>query len=125
MGPLDLLIVILVALLSFLYFSNNKNAVIPVLTATKPTLKPSITDKLLELNEDQLIVLFFGSQTGTAEELAQRCLNEFYSKLNIKGIVCDLADYDLEEDFKNWKDLELQGKKYMVGFLMATYGEGN
>jgi NADPH-ferrihemoprotein reductase len=70
------------------------------------------------LNSENLAVIFFGSQTGTAEDLAIRTQNDISSKLNIPCIVLDTDDYDMEE-LGEWKNFDSR-RKWLVGFFMAT-----
>ena len=77
------------------------------------------------MDQDNLVVLFYGSQTGysslitqgTAEDLAIRTRNAIATKLKIACIVLDPDDYDMDglAEFKSG---------WLAGFFMATYGEG-
>lgn len=62
-------------------------------------------------------VMFFGSQTGTAEEYAVRLAKEAKSRYGISSLVCDPE----EHEFENLDDVPEDG---VVFFVMATYGEG-
>lgn len=62
-------------------------------------------------------VVFFGSQTGTAEDYATKLSKELHSKFGLNTLLADLADYD----FDNFQDLD---PSYLFFFLVATYGEG-
>lgn len=62
-------------------------------------------------------VMFFGSQTGTAEEYAVRLAKEAKQRYGISSLVCDPE----EHDFENLDDVPEEG---VVFFVMATYGEG-
>ncbi|KAH9942906.1 cytochrome P450 oxidoreductase [Amylocystis lapponica] len=63
------------------------------------------------------IVIFYGSQTGTAEEYAIRLAKEAKSKFGIASLVCDPEEYDFE-------NLDQLPEDCCVFFVMATYGEG-
>jgi NADPH-ferrihemoprotein reductase len=76
----------------------------------------SLISKLESLHHDRMVVLFFGSQTGTAEDLALRTQKEISTKLNVPVVALDLEDYDME-DLKEWKDND---KDWVCGFFMAT-----
>lgn len=78
----------------------------------------SIITKLEGLGHDRMAVLFFGSQTGTAEDLAIRTQNDISSKLSIPAVVLDTDDYDMDE-LSQWKDFD-PSRKWLVGFFMAT-----
>lgn len=62
-------------------------------------------------------VIFYASQTGTAEDYAHKLAKELTSKFGLKVLLADIADYD----FDNLQDLDPQ---YLLGFVVATYGEG-
>lgn len=70
----DAAILFIIATLTALYIRSMyaKKPVMPVERIANR--KPSILNKLEELNDDKLVILFYGSQTGTAEDLAQRTL---------------------------------------------------
>jgi NADPH-ferrihemoprotein reductase len=72
--------------------------------------------KKLEDNGKDVIV-FYGSQTGTAEDYASRLAKEAQSRFGLKSMTADVDDYDFEnlDEFPSDK---------VVGFVMATYGEG-
>jgi NADPH-ferrihemoprotein reductase len=78
--------------------------------------------KLDGLGHDNLVVLIFGSQTGTAEDLALRTQKDISTKLNIPSIVIDPEEYDMD-GLEKFKDLD-SNRNWVVGFFMATYGEG-
>ncbi|KAJ7288576.1 putative cytochrome P450 oxidoreductase [Mycena rebaudengoi] len=63
------------------------------------------------------IVIFYGSQTGTAEEYAIRLAKEAKSKFGLASLVCDPEEYDFE-------NLDQLPEDCAVFFVMATYGEG-
>ncbi|KAI0072027.1 cytochrome P450 oxidoreductase [Panus rudis PR-1116 ss-1] len=63
------------------------------------------------------IVIFYGSQTGTAEEYAIRLAKEAKAKFGLASLVCDPEEYDFE-------NLDQLPEDCCVFFVMATYGEG-
>lgn len=63
------------------------------------------------------LVIFYGSQTGTAEEYAIRIAKEAKSKFGLASLVCDPEDYDFE-------NLDQVPEDCAAIFVMATYGEG-
>ena len=63
------------------------------------------------------MVIFYGSQTGTAEEYAIRLAKEAKSKFGLASLVCDPEEYDFE-------NLDQIPENCCVFFVMATYGEG-
>lgn len=65
------------------------------------------------------LVVFYGSQTGTAEEFAGRLAKEGI-RYRMKGMVADPEECDMEE-LVNMKTIE----NSLAVFCMATYGEGD
>ena len=63
------------------------------------------------------LVIFYGSQTGTAEEYAIRLAKEAKSKFGLASLVCDPEEYDFD-------NLDQIPSDCAVFFVMATYGEG-
>ncbi|OBA23924.1 hypothetical protein METBIDRAFT_30288 [Metschnikowia bicuspidata var. bicuspidata NRRL YB-4993] len=75
-------------------------------------------DLLVKLEQNKKnSVVFYGSQTGTAEDYAHKLARELHSKFGLNVLIADLADYD----FDNLKDLDLN---CLMFFMVATYGEG-
>jgi NADPH-ferrihemoprotein reductase len=62
-------------------------------------------------------IIFYGSQTGTAEDYATRLTKEASSRFGLKSMVADLEDYDFE-------NLDKFPDDKIVFFILATYGEG-
>lgn len=62
-------------------------------------------------------VIFYGSQTGTAEDYASRLSKEGAQRFGLKTMVADMEDYDYENFDKLPEDK-------VAFFVMATYGEG-
>jgi len=75
----------------------------------------NIVEKMEE--SDKNCVVFYGSQTGTAEDYASRLSKEGHSRFGLKTMVADLEDYDAEH-LDNFPDDKL------AIFVLATYGEG-
>ncbi|KAE9407401.1 putative cytochrome P450 oxidoreductase [Gymnopus androsaceus JB14] len=63
------------------------------------------------------LAIFYGSQTGTAEEYAIRLAKEAKAKFGLTSLVCDPEEYDFET-------LDTVPEDCAVIFVMATYGEG-
>lgn len=61
--------------------------------------------------------IFYGSQTGTAEDYASKLSRELGSKFGLKTMTIDFADYDFENFGEILPDV-------LCFFLMASYGEG-
>lgn len=62
-------------------------------------------------------VIFYGSQTGTAEDYASRLAKEGHSRFGLNTMTADLEDYDYE-------NLDQLPDDKIVFFVLATYGEG-
>ncbi|KAK0722289.1 hypothetical protein B0T26DRAFT_642205 [Lasiosphaeria miniovina] len=62
-------------------------------------------------------IIFYGSQTGTAEDYASRLAKEGKSRFGLETMVADLEDYDYE-------NLDSVPSDKVVMFVLATYGEG-
>ncbi|KAI8586759.1 hypothetical protein BDZ88DRAFT_454637 [Geranomyces variabilis] len=88
--------------------------------------KKSLVGKLRSLNNEKQLVLFFGSQTGTAEDLATRVATECTKQYSLPALVCDPEEYDASEIAAWMTEVKETGEetKVMFGFFMATYGEG-
>ncbi|KAK0221668.1 putative cytochrome P450 oxidoreductase [Armillaria fumosa] len=63
------------------------------------------------------LVIFYGSQTGTAEEYAIRLAKEAKAKFGLTSLVCDPEEYDFET-------LDNLPEGTAAIFVMASYGEG-
>ncbi|KAI5301014.1 NADPH-cytochrome P450 reductase [Ascosphaera atra] len=62
-------------------------------------------------------VMFYGSQTGTAEDYAHRLAKEGSQRFGLKTMLADLEEFDYE-NLDQWPE----GK--LAFFVLATYGEG-
>lgn len=67
--------------------------------------------------QNKRCVMFYGSQTGTAEEYAIRLAKEAKSRFGVSSLVCDPEEYDFTH-------LDKVPSDCCVFFVMATYGEG-
>ncbi|KAI0018376.1 NADPH-cytochrome P450 reductase [Xylariomycetidae sp. FL0641] len=75
----------------------------------------NIIEKMDETGKN--CVIFYGSQTGTAEDYASRLAKEGKSRFGLETMVADLEDYDYE-------NLDEIPEDRCVMFVLATYGEG-
>ncbi|KAI9829876.1 MAG: hypothetical protein M1819_005974 [Sarea resinae] len=75
----------------------------------------NIIEKMESL--DKNCVVFYGSQTGTAEDYASRLAKEGHSRFGLKTMVADLEEYDYE-------NLDSFPEDKVAIFVLATYGEG-
>lgn len=68
-------------------------------------------------SENKNCVIFFGSQTGNAQDFAERLAKEGYSRFSLNTIAADLDDYDYDTlvNFPNDK---------VALFILSSYGEG-
>lgn len=69
-------------------------------------------------NNHKNTIVFYGSQTGTAEDYAHLLSKELLSRFGLKTMTADFAEYD----FDNFHELP---RNALCLFLMATYGEGD
>jgi NADPH-ferrihemoprotein reductase len=95
-------------------------------TWTTPRKKSLLT--LVAEAEHPLFLVFYGSQTGTAHDLAVRFATELIASFGIHSVSCDLEEYDMEE-LSKLTDLLPGGScpsahAFGLAFLVATYGEG-
>ncbi|KAG0674757.1 NADPH-cytochrome P450 reductase [Pichia californica] len=119
---LSVLLAILLALIAYfskgkLWAANNDDS--------NSSLKSNLnnTNDLIEImkKSGKKAVVFYGSQTGTAEDYALKFSKEFQSKFKIPTMTTDLADVSFE-NFENIKN-EIPDFQ-LAAFFMATYGEG-
>lgn len=75
----------------------------------------NILEKLEEAGKN--CVVFYGSQTGTAEDYASRLAKEGSSRFGLKTMTADLEEYDYE-------NLDQFPEDKVAIFVLATYGEG-
>ena len=73
------------------------------------------------LPQNKKVVVFYGSQTGTAEEFASR-LSKEATRHGLPAMTFD------PEECTDWEDLVKMGSEIensLAIFVMATYGEGD
>ncbi|CCU75332.1 putative NADPH-cytochrome P450 reductase [Blumeria hordei DH14] len=75
----------------------------------------NIVEKMADTGKN--CVVFYGSQTGTAEDYAARLAKEGKSRYGLETMVADLEDYDFET-------LDTLPDDKVAMFVVATYGEG-
>lgn len=82
-------------------------------------LKAGKTRNIIEKIEEagKNCIIFYGSQTGTAEDYASRLAKEGKSRFGLETMVADLEDYDYD-------NLDQLPEDKVVFFVLATYGEG-
>ncbi|KAJ4009787.1 hypothetical protein NW752_009375 [Fusarium irregulare] len=84
--------------------------------ASGPKATRDIAKKLEETGKD--VVIFWGSQSGTAEMFANRLSKECNLRFGLQTLCADLCDYD-PESITN-----LPQSKLAI-FIISTYGEGD
>jgi NADPH-ferrihemoprotein reductase len=75
----------------------------------------NIVEKMEESGKN--CVIFYGSQTGTAEDYASRLAKEGKSRFGLETMVADLEEYDYD-------NLDTFPEDKVAMFVLATYGEG-
>lgn len=75
-----------------------------------------IAERLEEGNYQ--VVIFWGSQSGTAERFAGSLGQECSTRFGINALVADLSDYDAESIAR------IQNTHFAI-FILSTYGEGD
>ncbi|XP_055064008.2 NADPH--cytochrome P450 reductase isoform X1 [Misgurnus anguillicaudatus] len=86
-------------------------------TVAQPVRETSFIEKMKKTNRN--IVVFYGSQTGTAEEFANRLAKDA-QRYGMKGMAADPEEYDMSE-LSRLKEMS----NSLAVFCMATYGEGD
>nr|prf reductase,NADPH cytochrome P450 [Sus scrofa domesticus] len=86
-------------------------------TTTSSVKDSSFVEKMKKTGRN--IIVFYGSQTGTAEEFANR-LSKDAHRYGMRGMAADPEEYDLS-DLSSLPEIE----NALAVFCMATYGEGD
>uniref|UniRef100_A0A8C4WQB5 Cytochrome p450 oxidoreductase n=1 Tax=Gopherus evgoodei TaxID=1825980 RepID=A0A8C4WQB5_9SAUR len=112
---------VIVGLLSYWFLFRKKKEEIPEFTKIQPTTssvrESSFVEKMKKTGRN--IVVFYGSQTGTAEEFANR-LSKDAHRYGMRGMSADPEEYDLS-DLSRLSEID----NSLAVFCMATYGEGD
>ncbi|OWK11381.1 POR [Cervus elaphus hippelaphus] len=95
-------------------YSAHQDEPIPRTSSVKDR---SFVEKMKKTGRN--IIVFYGSQTGTAEEFANR-LSKDAHRYGMRGMAADPEEYDLA-DLGSLPEIE----KALAVFCMATYGEGD
>lgn len=130
LGTLDYILLAGLGLGALYYFFGGKKEEKMPSYVIQPTALPAATSQdnktfVAKMKSSQRrLVVFYGSQTGTAEEFAGRLAKEG-ARYGLKGIVADPEECEMT-DLKEIKALEeeMEGQTLAV-FMMATYGEGD
>ncbi|XP_061395304.1 NADPH--cytochrome P450 reductase [Musca vetustissima] len=126
LGTLDIaLLVVLIVGATWYFMRSRKKEEAPIRSySIQPTTVSTVTTtensfiKKLKASGRSLVV-FYGSQTGTAEEFAGRLAKEGL-RYRMKGMVADPEECDMEE-LLQMKDIP----NSLAVFCLATYGEGD
>ncbi|KAG2065705.1 riboflavin synthase domain-like protein [Suillus decipiens] len=99
-------------------FSSSTSKAVPVAPSKLGNGHGNPRDFIAKMKEGKKrLIIFYGSQTGTAEEYAIRIAKEAKTKFGLTSLVCDPEEYDFE-------NLDQVPEDSCVIFVMATYGEG-
>ncbi|XP_062341507.1 NADPH--cytochrome P450 reductase-like isoform X1 [Osmerus eperlanus] len=122
-SKLDILLFSLIIGMLIYYFMNRKKPEeadpefkrLP--TVVTPQRETSFIEKMKKTNRN--IVVFYGSQTGTAEEFCGRLAKDA-QRYGMRGMSADPEEYDMSE-LPRLAEME----NSLAVFCMATYGEGD
>ncbi|EGP84601.1 unnamed protein product [Zymoseptoria tritici ST99CH_1A5] len=126
MASLDTLDIVVLAILllgTIAYFTKGTYWAVPpkdpYASLTNGSAKAGKSRDILEKLEEtgKNCVIFYGSQTGTAEDYASRLAKEGSSRFGLKTMTADLEEYDYE-------NLDKFPDDKVAFFVLATYGEG-
>ncbi|EIW81299.1 cytochrome P450 oxidoreductase [Coniophora puteana RWD-64-598 SS2] len=99
-------------------FTSSKPKAVPIAPSKATNGHGNPRDFIAKMKDGKKrLVIFYGSQTGTAEEYAIRLAKEAKSKFGLTSLVCDPEEYDFE-------NLDQLPEDCAVFFVVATYGEG-
>ncbi|XP_035136173.2 NADPH--cytochrome P450 reductase isoform X1 [Callithrix jacchus] len=116
-----ILISLIVGLVTYLFLFRKKKEEVPeftkIQTSTSSVKESSFVEKMKKTGRN--VIVFYGSQTGTAEEFANR-LSKDAHRYGMRGMTADPEEYDLA-DLSSLPEIE----NSLVVFCMATYGEGD
>ncbi|GAP91379.2 putative NADPH-ferrihemoprotein reductase [Rosellinia necatrix] len=84
--------------------------------SNRPKATRNIAEKLEQTN--QRVVIFWGSQSGTAEVFAQKLARECRLRYGLDSIAVDLSDYDPET-------ISQIPEAKLTIFILSTFGEGD
>jgi NADPH-ferrihemoprotein reductase len=120
------MIAILIILLTLVYFENDRFSKLVFQNDKKSS---EITGSFKAVGNTRNIVkhmdetgkdcvVFFGSQTGTAQDFASKLAKEGHARFGLKTMVADLEDYEYDTLVR------FPDNKIAI-FILATYGEGD
>lgn len=124
LDTLDLIVLVILLVGSAAYFTKGTYWGVPkdpyansyaLANGAKAGKTRNILEKMDESGKN--CVIFYGSQTGTAEDYASRLAKEGSSRFGLKTMVADLEEYD-------YGNLDTFPEDKVAMFVLATYGEG-
>ena len=124
LDTLDLVVLVVLLAGTVAYFTKGTYWAVPkdpyagsyaAANGAKAGKTRNILEKMDESGKN--CVVFYGSQTGTAEDYASRLAKEGSSRFGLKTMVADLEDYEYE-------NLDTFPDDKIAMFVLATYGEG-
>ncbi|KAF2143712.1 uncharacterized protein K452DRAFT_285746 [Aplosporella prunicola CBS 121167] len=124
LDTLDIVVLAVILVGTVAYFTKGTYWAVPtdpyasslaLANGAKAGKSRNIIEKMEETGKN--CVVFYGSQTGTAEDYASRLAKEGASRFGLKTMVADLEDYEYE-------NLDTFPEDKIVMFVLATYGEG-
>lgn len=124
LDTLDLIVLAAILLGTLAYFTKGKYwgvvkdpyaSAFANVNGAKAGRTRNIVEKLEETGKN--CVIFYGSQTGTAEDYASRLAKEGKSRFGLDTMVADLEEYDFD-------NLDAVPDDKIIMFVLATYGEG-
>ncbi|CCG81241.1 putative NADPH cytochrome P450 reductase [Taphrina deformans PYCC 5710] len=99
--------------------SKREVSVVPATTklSASRSIVQKMRDSLANAQQNKNAVVFYGSQTGTAEDYATRLAKEGHQKYGLRTMTADMEDYDYD-------NLDEFPDDSVAIFVVATYGEG-
>lgn len=125
LDTLDLVVLVLLLVGSIAYFTKgsywavSKDPYASSAPSANGAAKAGASRDVVQKMDDtgKNCVIFYGSQTGTAEDYASRLAKEGSQRFGLKTMVADIEDYDYE-------NLDKFPDDKVAFFVLATYGEG-
>ena len=125
LDTLDLIVLVVLLIGSVLYFTKGvywgiaKDPYASSFAHANGSAKSGVSRNIAQRmsESEKNCVIFYGSQTGTAEDYASRLAKEGSSRFGLKTMTADLEEYDFDS-------LDTLPEESIAFFVMATYGEG-
>ncbi|KAK9236447.1 NADPH-cytochrome P450 reductase [Lipomyces kononenkoae] len=124
LDPIDTIVYLILLTVSFIYLAKftfatpEKSAYESLRDDPTSTINYGVNDFVESLRTSgKTFVIFYGSQTGTAEGFANALSKEGSQRFGLKTAVVDLSDFNIS-CLRNFPE------GIFATFIMATYGEG-